>query len=121
MSTESRFSLYHRVALYSQSLVNIFTPSGAATLSLFVRGSKTIICNFGAGGSDGDYRYYRREGTKPGHQLFRLLHGHVLWSKEKSSYTVNSLLDAFKELSALLTESVNFLKVFPFLYLLLPF
>ena len=101
VSSKARSSLLHRASLYSESVVNIFPPSGPAQLSLFIRKSKTIIVNFGAGGSDGDYNYYRQQGLIPDSQPFHVLGGHLLWSSSRSTYTNKSLELAFKSLESL--------------------
>lgn len=101
VASKARLSLFHRTALYSQSVVNIFPPSGPASLSLFLRDSKTIFVDFGAGGDDGNFRYYRRLGLMPNQQPFLVLGGYLLWSSVKSTYTSNSLRVAFESLCSL--------------------
>ena len=90
----ARFLLSYRAYLYSNSYVNIFTASGPAALSLFLRNAKTIYVNFGAGGCDGDYSYYKRLGLNPESQSFSALDGYLLWAETQGCYDISDLNEA---------------------------
>ncbi len=111
VASEARRSLLYRIALYSRSEVNIFVPSGPASLSLFIRGTKTIIVNFGAGGIIDNFRYYKNSfGMKPADQPFAFLGGYLMWSQVKNSYNSDSLFASLEYLDrcALKFDYVDF-------------
>lgn len=100
-SHEAYGSFEKRVALYSSSLLNLFTPSGPFAASLFTKGTKSICLDFGSSGWDSSTKYYKKLfGIEPGSQPFLPLSGYVLWTRIKGNYLLRDLKEAFHTLSA---------------------
>lgn len=82
LSIQSRIDVNVRVALYSKSILNIFSPSGPSAASLFTPGSRTLIYNWGVDGIDSSKDFYRKVyGLIPESQPFKSLDGHLIWGR----------------------------------------
>ena len=93
---DARIDMNKRIQLYSNSVVNIFSPCGPGQLSLFNGTSKTILFNYGVGGHDGDINYYKKEKLSRFDQPFLPLGGYIIWKEDGKEYFA---IDLYKSLN----------------------
>lgn len=100
ISFSSRKFINDRITLYSKSILNIFTPSGPSTISMFSKESKTIIINYAKEGSfDGDIKYLTENyGIHPGDQPYLRLNCYLMWHFQYPNYNYKDLLYSYQEL-----------------------
>lgn len=97
--SEAREDMYYRIKLYSKSKLNLFTTSGAIFVSLFLKGTKTIILNFCPGGFDADKKYYKNVyNIRVGDQPYIQLGGYLLWQDQYPNYNSENILYHYKKL-----------------------
>lgn len=93
----SRENLEERICIYSNSLVNVFSPSGPVALSLFIPNTKSIVLHFGIGGYDGDLTTYKKlYALHVGDQPFHQLNGHILWHQNYPQPNSDDFMTAYK-------------------------
>ena len=95
-----------RIYIYKNSIVNFFSPSGPAALSMFMPKTKTIIFNFCIGGIDSNENYYKKEwGVNYGEQPFLPFGGYVLWTKNKKKSNIDNYKKAYYEINKYINNS----------------
>lgn len=88
----ARKEIAKRYNTYSKSVFNVFTISGPSTLSMLIRGSRTVIYNFGVPSLDADPRYLKKNlGLNVFEQPFLRLGGIVIWWQMFPRLTAESL------------------------------
>ena len=104
----ARQNFMERVFIYKHSKVNFFSPSGPASLSIFMPLTKTIIFNFCIGGKDCNKKYYKKElGLDFGDQPFLTFGGYLIWSNKSERSTINEFLKAYSKIKEYLENSIS--------------
>ena len=104
----ARQNFTERVFIYKHSKVNFFSPSGPASLSMFMPLTKTIIFNFCIGGEDCNKKYYKKElGLDFGDQPFLTFGGYLIWSNKSERSTINEFLKAYTKIKEYLKNSIS--------------
>lgn len=93
---QARNNIYTRIALYHESKVNIFMQSGPAEMSHFIKGSRTIILNWGVPSFDGSLNFIEKEyGLKYNEQPYLNLKSFLIWYKKNGNISNKDLMNAY--------------------------
>ena len=95
----ARLDIAERVYLYANSYLNINPMGGPSHLSIFIKGAKTIILNFGADSFDGDVKFIKKNyNIDFGEQPYLKFDAFFMWQGIYKDYTSDDLLDVLKKL-----------------------
>ena len=92
--TSARINISERVYLYANSYLNINPMGGPSHLSIFIKGAKTIILNWGADSFDGDVSFIKKHyNINFGEQPYLNLDTFLMWKDIYKDYTSDDIVD----------------------------
>ena len=99
---KARFVMKERIALYKNSLVNLFSNSGTLGVSIFTNGAKAIMFRHGNGDPNdpscdcSPLHFKKVFNLNYGDQPYLKFDTFFLWDQPGKSYTVHDLENALK-------------------------